>query len=63
MLEAHGELLPLATDDGGDLVVLNVTTVLDALDEERSSVQRFPSTQRIPSLPTCVRQLPPGSLV
>jgi hypothetical protein len=47
MFEAHGELLPLVTSDEVKLVVFNVTTVLDALDEERSSVERFPSTQRI----------------
>jgi hypothetical protein len=47
MLETHGELLPLATADGVDLVVLNVTTVLDALDEERASIQRFRNSQRI----------------
>jgi hypothetical protein len=47
LLEAHGEVLPLATEDGVELFVLNVTTILDALDEELSSIVRFPGTQRI----------------
>lgn len=40
-LEA-GELLPLACDDA-DLVAWNVTTVVDALDHERSKIARFTS--------------------
>jgi hypothetical protein len=47
MLEAHGEVLPLATDDESELFVLNVTTVLDALDDDRSIVERFPGSDRI----------------
>jgi hypothetical protein len=37
-----GELLPLECDDA-DLVAWNVTTVVDALDQEESKVMRFPS--------------------
>ena len=39
-LEA-GELLPLTCNEA-DLVAWNVTTVVDALDEEKSKVLRFP---------------------
>jgi hypothetical protein len=42
MLEAGGEILPLATDDGVELWALNVTRVIDALDEEHSILRRFP---------------------
>ena len=47
VLEPHGEILPLTTDDGVKLFVFNVTTVLDALDEDRSSIMRVPGTQKI----------------
>jgi hypothetical protein len=48
MLEPGAEILPLATDDGVELFVLNITRVLDdALDEERSTLLRFPDSQRI----------------
>ena len=40
LLAPHGELLPL---EGEPFLVFNVTTVLDALDEERSDLQRFTS--------------------
>ena len=46
ILEAHGEVLPLATDDGTELFVFNARAV-DALDETRSSVIRFPETGRV----------------
>lgn len=46
VLEDAGELLPLDSPDG-TYVVLNVTRVLDALDEDRSEVRRFKSTGRI----------------
>ena len=46
ILEAHGEILPLATDDGVALFVFNAR-VVDALDEARSSLVRFPGTHRI----------------
>ncbi len=42
-----GELLPLEADEDSPLFVLNVTQVLDALDEEASTIARFPSTNRI----------------
>ncbi len=45
-LDVHGELLPLAPEDEVELVVLNVTTVLDALDEDRSSIMRIPGTRK-----------------
>jgi hypothetical protein len=47
MLASGGEVLPLATDDGTDLSVLNVTRVLDAIDEQRSDILRFPGSGRI----------------
>lgn len=46
ILEANGEVLPLATDDGVELYVFNAR-VVDALDEAHSSVMRFPGTNRI----------------
>lgn len=46
MLEANGELLPLSTDGGVALFVLNAQ-VIDALDEANSSRTRFPGTDRI----------------
>jgi hypothetical protein len=46
LLEAHGELLPLATMDGVALFALNAR-VIDALDEAASTVLRFPSTGSI----------------
>jgi hypothetical protein len=39
-LRAYGELLPLACSDA-ELVVFNPTRLLDALDEDASSVNRF----------------------
>ncbi len=38
-LEQYGELLPLACDDG-EFWTLNVTCMIDALDEAKSSVMR-----------------------
>lgn len=46
-IEQCAELLPLETDDEAELFVLNVLRVVDALDEERSSVVRFPSSNRV----------------
>ena len=46
ILDAHGELLPLVTDDGVELQAFNARTV-DALDQGRASVMRFPSSNRI----------------
>lgn len=41
LLTSHGELLPLAANDGSELFVLNVTRILDAIDDEHSDVVRF----------------------
>jgi hypothetical protein len=41
MLTRHGELLSLDCADDASLSILNVTTVLDALDEDASTVLRF----------------------
>lgn len=46
LLEAGGEILPLATEDDVELFVLNAQLV-NALDEERASVIKFPGTNRI----------------
>lgn len=46
LLDAHGEVLPLATDEDVELFVFNAR-VVDALDEKRSSVIRFPESGRI----------------
>ena len=46
ILEANGEILPLSTDDGVKLFVLNAR-VIDALDEARSTLVRFPDSDRI----------------
>lgn len=46
ILKDHGELLPLQCDDA-ELWVYNVRRVIDALDEPRSKVVRFPGTGRI----------------
>ena len=52
VLEAGGEILPLATDDGVELFLLNVTRVIDALDLAKSQVWRFPESGRIYFLET-----------
>ena len=44
ILEAHGEVLPLATLDGTELFVFNPRFVIDALDTERSTLERIPET-------------------
>jgi hypothetical protein len=46
LLGDGGELLPLDARDGPYLVY-NVTRVLDALDEDRSEIRRFRSSDRI----------------
>jgi hypothetical protein len=46
ILDAHGEVLPLATDDNVELFVFNARAV-DALDETQSTVMRFSGTNRI----------------
>lgn len=40
LLRDNGEVLPL-TSDHGSYYAFNVTTVIDAIDEHRSTVQRF----------------------
>lgn len=57
ILTANGELLPLASDDGTKLHVLNVTRILDALDEERSSIVRFAGTTTIMRIKKAVFRL------
>jgi hypothetical protein len=46
ILETNGEVLPLFTGDGVELYVLNARTI-DALDETRSALTKFPGTNRI----------------
>jgi hypothetical protein len=46
ILDPNGEVLPLSTDDGVELFVLNARMV-DALDEANSSLMKFPGTNRI----------------
>jgi hypothetical protein len=59
-LLTDGELLPLWCDDA-ELTVFNVTTVLDALDLDRSDVVRFPSSGRIMMVRShAFRRIPSG---
>ena len=44
VLDAYGEVLPLHTDDEVELFVLNIRVVIDALDVERSEIERIPNT-------------------
>jgi uncharacterized protein DUF1629 len=46
MLDAHGEVLPLETEDGIELYAFNAR-VIDALDKERSSLMYFGDEGRI----------------
>jgi hypothetical protein len=46
LIEKHGELLPLRCEEGRCYAV-NVTRVVDALDESRSELKRFPSSGRV----------------
>lgn len=46
ILAVNSELLPLSTDDGVELYVLNARSI-DALDEANSLLMRFPGTNRI----------------
>ena len=46
ILKKSGEILPLATDDGVELYLLNVHGV-DALDEEKSSIVRYEKSGKI----------------
>ena len=45
ILEAHGEVLPLATLDGTELFVFNPRFVIDAIDKERSTLEQIPNTK------------------
>jgi hypothetical protein len=47
VFEAHGELLPLATDDDVELWVCNVLGVLDAHDLERSNIDVIEGTSMV----------------
>jgi hypothetical protein len=47
LLRACGELLPLECTGGAPLWTLNVTTLLDALDEDRSKLLRMPDSGEI----------------
>ncbi len=47
IIEAHGELLPLATNDGVELYVFNPRFVLDAIDRERSTLEYVPESTTI----------------
>jgi hypothetical protein len=42
ILDAHGEVLPLATEDGVKLFVFNPRFVIDAIDKERSIYEQYP---------------------
>lgn len=46
LLEPNGEILPLICEFG-DYYAFNTTSVVDALDEERSELKRFKSSGRI----------------
>ena len=46
ILDAHGEILSLATDDGVELFAFNAR-VVNALDEGRSTILRFPDSNKI----------------
>ena len=47
VFEAHGEILPLATDDGVELWVCNVLGVLDAHDLECSHIKPIEGTRAV----------------
>ncbi len=47
ILETHGELLPLATNDGVELFVFNPRFVIDAIDKENSEIERIPDTKAV----------------
>ena len=44
ILEAHGEVLPLATNDDVELFVFNPRFIIDAFDRERSTYEQVPGT-------------------
>lgn len=47
ILDAHGELLPLASHDGTELFAFNPRFVIDAIDKERSIYEQIPGTSII----------------
>jgi hypothetical protein len=47
VLDAHGEVLPLATADGVELYVFNPRFVIDAIDRERSTLQYVPESTTV----------------
>ena len=47
ILEQNGEILPLITEDGAELFVHNTQVLQNALDEENSTIVRFPGSTRI----------------
>ncbi|MBK9265394.1 MAG: hypothetical protein IPM54_37115 [Polyangiaceae bacterium] len=47
ILETHGEVLPLATEDGVELFVFNPRFVIDAFDRERSTYEQIPGTSTL----------------
>jgi hypothetical protein len=47
VLEAHGELLPLATVDGSEMYVFNPRFVIDAIDRVRSDVEYIPGSTMV----------------
>lgn len=47
VLDAHGEVLPLATNDGVELFVFNPRFVIDAIDRERSTLEYVPGSTAI----------------
>ena len=47
ILDAQGEVLPLATTDGVDLFVFNLRFMIDAIDKERSIYESVPETSLI----------------
>ncbi len=44
ILDIHGELLPLGNEDGVELFVFNTRFMIDALDMERSEIERIEGT-------------------
>lgn len=47
VLDAHGELLPLATVDGSEMYVFNPRFVIDAIDRKRSTVEITPGNTAV----------------
>jgi hypothetical protein len=47
VLDAHGELLPLATVDGSEMYVFNPRFVIDAIDRERSTLEYVPESTAV----------------